>query len=130
MLGVGGRDVLESRWVNFLVLNAHVILQALISSALCQWVFESTFPVPAAESQLLLEKFREFVQNTTHQAQLSRTARILAYRLSRTLTPIFSSSAPAMTTATNVSNPNHITLETWKLKMIGRPEKDALQIEH
>ena len=45
--------------------------------------------------------------------QLSRTARIFAYRLSRTLAPIFSSSVPAMTTATNVSNPNHITFETW-----------------
>ena len=63
------RGVLESRWANFLVLNAHVILQALISSALCQWVFESTFPTPASESQLLSEKFREFVQTTSEPEQ-------------------------------------------------------------
>lgn len=51
------------------MLNAHVILQALISSALCQRVFESTFPASAAESQLLLEKFREFVQNASEPEQ-------------------------------------------------------------
>ena len=44
--------------------------------------------------------------------QLSRTARILAYQLSRALALIFSSSVPAMNTATNVSNPDHITFET------------------
>ena len=44
--------------------------------------------------------------------QLSRTARILAYQLSRALALIFSSSVPVMNTATNVSNPDHITFET------------------
>ncbi len=40
-----------------------------MSSALCQWVFESTFPAPAAESQSLLEGFREFVQTTSEPGQ-------------------------------------------------------------
>ena len=64
VLGVDSRGILESRWADFLVLNVHVILQAL-----CQWILESTFPAPAGESQLLLEKFREFVQITSESEQ-------------------------------------------------------------